>query len=95
MDPFLGPILGPVFAPLPNILIARDASERLLVVEVGKPTDEYARWIVGTDQWGGVIELPILCEHYKMVISCVCIQMLRVDHYGENCTPHRHTLFPA
>jgi ubiquitin thioesterase OTU1 len=55
---------------------------RFSEVVLGKPTAEYAQWILGPDHWGGAIELSILCEHYKMVISCVCIQTLRVDHYG-------------
>jgi hypothetical protein len=50
---------------------------------LGKPTQAYADWICGSDHWGGAIELSILCQHYKTVISCVCIQTLRVDHYGE------------
>ena len=55
--------------------------------------EEYARWIRDPEHWGGAIELSILARHFQIVLSCVCIQTLRVDHYGQgNGYPNRALL---
>eukprot|EP01050_Picozoa_sp_SAG11_P011391 SAG11_NODE_1205_length_5529_cov_6.569797_1_plen_488_part_00 len=59
------------------------APERYSSAFLDKPPAEYAAWIQSAEHWGGAIELMILAEHFRAVLSCVCIQTGRVDHYGQ------------
>jgi ubiquitin thioesterase OTU1 len=58
-------------------------TQRYSSAVLDKPPAEYATWIQSPEHWGGAIELSILAEHFRSVLSCVCIQTGRVDHYGQ------------
>ncbi|GAX79038.1 hypothetical protein CEUSTIGMA_g6478.t1 [Chlamydomonas eustigma] len=49
---------------------------------LGKENDEYCRWILMDQNWGGAIELSILCHHYKVQIAAYDIRTKRCDVYG-------------
>ena len=50
---------------------------------LGKPTEEYAEWIMNSDKWGGEIEMSILAKHLNVEIAAVDIQTGKVYIYGE------------
>lgn len=49
---------------------------------LGKPPDEYCRWIKAEHSWGGFIELNLLAEHFDMEVCSIDVQTLRVDCYN-------------
>eukprot|EP00871_Galdieria_phlegrea_P001178 jgi/Galph1/2060/GphlegSOOS_G732.1 len=48
-----------------------------------RPNDEYCRWILQPETWGGAIELSILAIYFRTEITVFDIQTLRMDRYGE------------
>ncbi|GJQ09232.1 hypothetical protein GpartN1_g1023.t1 [Galdieria partita] len=50
---------------------------------LGKSNQEYSRWILLPETWGGAIELSILSKYFRTEISVFDIQTLRMDRYGE------------
>ena len=51
---------------------------------LGKPTQEYARWILDPSKWGGAIELSILSKCAccpQRVLHCICVCFV-VDVFG-------------
>ncbi|KAL1524705.1 hypothetical protein AB1Y20_019590 [Prymnesium parvum] len=50
---------------------------------LGRPIEEYARWIINPENWGGAIELAVLSEHYKSEIAAFDCQTQRVHIFGE------------
>jgi len=53
-------------------------------VFLGKKNEEYCKWILNPDSWGGAIELSILTNHYQTEIAVVDSQTLRMDIYGQS-----------
>lgn len=45
--------------------------------------DDYCRWIMTADAWGGGIELSILSKHFDIEICSIDVQTLRVDRFNE------------
>ena len=52
---------------------------------LGKPRDEYIRFITDPTKWGGQVELNILCTITGVEIAAVDIQTGRMDVYGSGC----------
>eukprot|EP01102_Stenamoeba_stenopodia_P019993 TRINITY_DN7660_c0_g1_i1.p1 TRINITY_DN7660_c0_g1~~TRINITY_DN7660_c0_g1_i1.p1 ORF type:complete len:375 (+),score=82.46 TRINITY_DN7660_c0_g1_i1:167-1291(+) len=50
---------------------------------LGKPNEEYVKWIQDKDSWGGAIEVSILADYYKTEIAVISIEDLKVYIYGE------------
>jgi ubiquitin thioesterase OTU1 len=50
---------------------------------LGQDPDEYRRWIVQQNSWGGAIELSIFSDHYQTEIHSIDIKTLRADKFGE------------
>ncbi|KAH9426008.1 aminotransferase [Dermatophagoides pteronyssinus] len=51
---------------------------------LGKPNDEYQKWIRNEDHWGGGIELSILSAYYEIEIVAVDTQNERLNRFGED-----------
>mmetsp|Transcript_39953 Transcript_39953/g.81815 ORF Transcript_39953/g.81815 Transcript_39953/m.81815 type:complete len:307 (+) Transcript_39953:146-1066(+) len=51
---------------------------------LSKAGDEYAKWILDKDSWGGAIECRILADHYKTEIVAIDCQSLRAYRFGED-----------
>ncbi|KAI5949693.1 OTU1 [Candida margitis] len=41
---------------------------------LGRPRDDYCRWILKKDSWGGAIELGILADWFDVRITCIDIE---------------------
>lgn len=50
----------------------------------GKSPEEYAAWILDSQNWGGGIELSIFAKHYGVELAAHDIATGRVDLYGQN-----------
>lgn len=57
--------------------------ERFCEAFLAKPNDEYCKWILKDDSWGGAIELSILAEHFQCEIAAYDICTKRRDLHGE------------
>jgi hypothetical protein len=57
-----------------------------------KSNEEYYRWILDRQKWGGAIDLAILADHYRREIAAYDIQTKRCDIYGQVWIPHWHHL---
>ncbi|CBX97972.1 hypothetical protein IAQ61_010077 [Plenodomus lingam] len=51
-----------------------------------KSPDEYCKWIMNPNSWGGGIELSILSQHFDIEIASINVQDLRVDRFNEGQT---------
>lgn len=49
---------------------------------LGKPRQEYIRWILKENSWGGAIELQILAKHFYVTICSLDVSTLRVDRFN-------------
>jgi hypothetical protein len=68
------------------VLADPDPETRALFL--GKPVEEYARWIKNTFHWGGENEIVILAQHYGVEVAVVSCETLSVLVYGqEEATP--------
>ncbi|KAL3923250.1 MAG: hypothetical protein SGPRY_004283 [Prymnesium sp.] len=50
---------------------------------LGKSKEEYARWILQPQQWGGGIELAVLSKHYKSEIATLDTQTRKIHVFGQ------------
>lgn len=50
---------------------------------LGKPREEYIRWIQTSNAWGGAIELDILARHFDITIVSLDVATLRKDFFNE------------
>ena len=57
--------------------------ERFYEAVLGRPPQEYVRWIRDPEHWGGGIELAVLAEHYGTELAAVDCQTQRVDLFGQ------------
>ncbi|KXJ20892.1 Ubiquitin thioesterase OTU1 [Exaiptasia diaphana] len=53
---------------------------------LGKDNSEYCSWIQNCDNWGGAIELSILCKYYEVEIAVVDTETERIDRFGKEGT---------
>ncbi|XP_046334695.1 ubiquitin thioesterase OTU1-like isoform X1 [Haliotis rufescens] len=51
---------------------------------LGKRNENYCRWILDDQSWGGGIELSILSRYYQVEIDVVDTQTGRIDRFGED-----------
>ncbi|BDA47793.1 probable ubiquitin thioesterase OTU1 at C-terminar half [Coccomyxa sp. Obi] len=51
---------------------------------LGKPNQEYCRWIKDSQKWGGAIELSILARYFGREIAAYDVQTKRCDLYGQD-----------
>lgn len=58
--------------------------ERYNEAFLGKPVEEYARWILDPSKWGGAIELSILS---KWVPGCMRLHSLAAQLCTPCCSP--------
>ncbi|CAN6648670.1 ubiquitin thioesterase Otu1p [Trichomonascus vanleenenianus] len=49
---------------------------------LGKPAEEYVKWILKESSWGGAIELSILSKHFGVTIACLDVSTLQVHHFN-------------
>ncbi|KAL9092381.1 MAG: hypothetical protein Q9159_000889 [Coniocarpon cinnabarinum] len=50
---------------------------------LGKPQEQYCRWIQTDASWGGYIELSILAKHFGTEVSSISVLDGRVDRFNE------------
>lgn len=51
---------------------------------LGKPNDEYCAWILDDNNWGGAIELSILCKYYETEIVAIDVKNQIANRFGED-----------
>lgn len=51
---------------------------------LGKPNDEYCRWILKSDSWGGAIELAVLSNYYGIEMAVVDTLNAIINRFGED-----------
>lgn len=51
---------------------------------LGKPNDEYCAWILDDNNWGGAIELSILCKYYNTEIVAIDVKNTILNRFGED-----------
>jgi ubiquitin thioesterase OTU1 len=50
---------------------------------LGQPIEDYAKWILNPDKWGGEIEMSILANHLHIEIAAIDIETGHLYIYGE------------
>ncbi|KAK9427935.1 hypothetical protein V1505DRAFT_378579 [Lipomyces doorenjongii] len=53
-------------------------------VVLGKPREEYCKWISRSNSWGGAIEIAILAKHFDITICSIDVATGRVDSFNPN-----------
>jgi ubiquitin thioesterase OTU1 len=51
---------------------------------LGKSNAEYCRWILDDNNWGGAIELSILCKYYETEIVAIDVKNKILNRFGED-----------
>ena len=51
---------------------------------LGQSNEDYCRWIMLEDSWGGAIEVAILSKYYGVEMCVVDTQTTRIDRFGED-----------
>ena len=51
---------------------------------LGRPNEDYVKWILNKDSWGGGIEVAILANYFQTEIAVVDCQSARIDRFGED-----------
>jgi len=51
---------------------------------LGRPNDEYCKWILKCDSWGGAIELSILSKFYGLEIAVIDSINAIINRFGED-----------
>ena len=49
---------------------------------LGKEPQEYCKWILNKETWGGGIELSILSKFFQIQIAVVDIQFITIEYFG-------------
>lgn len=52
-------------------------------VVLDRPVDDYCRWILKKDSWGGAIELGILAPHVGVSIYCIDVELGHFIRFGD------------
>ncbi|KAJ3049882.1 ubiquitin-specific protease otu1 [Rhizophlyctis rosea] len=50
---------------------------------LGREPEDYRKWIVKPESWGGAIELAVLSDYFGVEIDSIDVSTLRVDKFGE------------
>eukprot|EP00794_Sanderia_malayensis_P016907 gene16907-18613_t len=58
--------------------------ETFNVAVLEKTNEEYCKWIMQSDHWGGGIEITALAKYYQTEIDVVDIQSGRIDRFGQD-----------
>ena len=53
---------------------------------LGKPREDYCKWIQTEYSWGGYVELIILAQHFQIGVASINVQDGRVDYYNEDAS---------
>lgn len=65
-------------------------SDKFCEAVLGKPNQEYCKWIQDDKSWGGAIEISILSEYYGIEIAVVDTINAIINRFGEDQEfPHR------
>lgn len=59
---------------------------------LGKTNSEYCAWILDDNNWGGAIELSILCKYYETEIVAIDVKNLILNRFGEDSQYERRML---
>lgn len=51
---------------------------------LGKSNSDYCRWILDDNNWGGAIELSILCKYYETEIVAIDVKNKILNRFGED-----------
>lgn len=51
---------------------------------LGKSNAEYCKWILDDNNWGGAIELSILCKYYETEIVAIDVKNTILNRFGED-----------
>jgi len=51
---------------------------------LGKSNADYCAWILDDNNWGGAIELSILCKYYETEIVAIDVKNLILNRFGED-----------
>lgn len=51
---------------------------------LGKSNSDYCSWILDDNNWGGAIELSILCKYYETEIVAIDVKNLILNRFGED-----------
>ncbi|KAK9321760.1 hypothetical protein V1517DRAFT_261703 [Lipomyces orientalis] len=51
-------------------------------VVLGKPREEYCKWISKSNSWGGAIEIAVLAKHFDITICSIDVATGRVDSFN-------------
>lgn len=51
---------------------------------LGQSNTEYCQWILDDNNWGGAIELSILCKYYKTEIVAIDVKNKVLNRFGED-----------
>lgn len=51
---------------------------------LGKPNEEYCKWILKANSWGGAIELAVLSNHYGFEIAVCNSTTGKINIFGED-----------
>lgn len=51
---------------------------------LGKSNAEYCKWILDDNNWGGAIELSILCKYYETEIVAIDVKNTILNRFGES-----------
>lgn len=62
--------------------VRADPQSRFNEAILGKPVEEYCRWILDPSHWGGEVELLVLSERYGMELVAVDVRSLNLLTYG-------------
>ena len=49
---------------------------------LGKDPEDYCKWILNKETWGGGIELAILSKYFQIQIGVVDIQFITIEYFG-------------
>ncbi|ELR21955.1 OTU family cysteine protease [Acanthamoeba castellanii str. Neff] len=76
--------------------VVKSDPETYNAVFLDQSNEDYVKFILNPESWGGAIELSILCKYYQTEIAAVDVQSLRTDVYGqgEGYPEARPTLAP-
>ena len=79
---------APVFRELIASVVRSD-QEKYTSGFLGRSNEDYCAWILDENSWGGGIELAILSDYFKIEITVVDTQNVRLNHFGEDQN-HKH-----
>lgn len=51
---------------------------------LGKSNEDYCNWILDDNNWGGAIELSILCKHFEIEIVAIDVKNTLLHNFGKD-----------